>query len=174
MISRRLTVTASALAVVGCVGIGSAALAAPALRSPGPAPRPAGSAPAAPCSANYVHGPLRAARRLRFGIDPELAGTAGTTQESAKPVNQAKALGALRALRPPGKELVVRVNRLFESDGEAGIRRFEAIIKRYTRAGYDTELQVRYHPSAGERGKMGVWTRYVRRVVDTQIATWSR
>ena len=61
----------------------------------------------------------------------------------------------------------MRVNRLFESDGEAGIRRFKAIIKRYTRAGYDTELQVRYHPSAGERGKMGVWTGYVRRVVDT-------
>ena len=56
---------------------------------------------------------------------------------------------------------------MFESDGDAGIRRFEAIIKRYTRAGYDTELQVRYHPSAAERGKMGVWTRYVRRVVDT-------
>ena len=167
MISRKVTVIASALAAVGCVGIGSAALAAPALPSPGPAARSAGAAPAAPCSANYVHGPLRAARTLRFGIDPELAGTSGTTQQSAKPVNQAQALRALRALRPPGKQLVLRVNRLFESDGDAGIRRFEAIIKRYTRAGYDTELQVRYHPSAAERGKMGVWTRYVRRVVDT-------
>ena len=50
---------------------------------------------------------------------------------------------------------MLRINRLFESDGEAGIRRFERIINRYTRAGYDTELQVRYHPSVRQRGKIG-------------------
>ena len=66
----------------------------------------------------------------------------------------------------PDKQLVLRVNRLFESDGDAGIRRFERIIDRYTRAGFDTELQVRYHPSARQRGNIAAWTRYVRHVVD--------
>jgi hypothetical protein len=81
-------------------------------------------------------------------------------------VNQSKALRALRALRPPGKELVLRVNRLFEADGEAGIRRFERTIDRYTRAGFDTELQVRYHPTVKQAGDIAAWTRYVRHVVD--------
>jgi hypothetical protein len=104
--------------------------------------------------------------KLRFGIDPEVAGSAGSTQNPSKPVSEARTLRALRALRPPGKQLVLRVNRLFESDGEAGIRRFKRIIDRYTRQGFDTELQVRYHPSAAQRGDIGAWTRYVRRVVD--------
>ena len=84
-----------------------------------------------------------AAGKLRFGIDPEVAGSAGSTQNPSKPVNEARTLRALRALRPPGKQLVLRVNRLFESDGEAGIRRFKRIVDRYTRQGFDTELQVR-------------------------------
>ncbi len=163
MIPCRPAAIAGALAVLAYAGVGSASTTSePALAATGG--RAAG---ATPCSANYVRGPLKAARTLRFGIDPELAGTAGSTQQGATPVNQAKTLRALRALRPPGKELVLRINRLFESDGEAGIRRFERIIDRYTRAGYDTELQVRYHPSVSQRGKIGAWTRYVRRVVDT-------
>ena len=104
--------------------------------------------------------------KLRFGIDPELAGSAGSTQNPAKPVSETRTLRALRALRPPGKQLVLRVNRLFESDGEAGIRRFKRIIDRYTREGFDTELQVRYHPSVAQRGDIAAWTRYVRHVVD--------
>jgi hypothetical protein len=90
----------------------------------------------------------------------------GATQQPAAPVNQAKALQALRELRPAGKQLVLRVNRLFESDGAAGIRRFERIVDRYTRAKFETELQVRYHPSARQRGNIAAWTRYVRHVVD--------
>lgn len=103
---------------------------------------------------------------LRFGVDPELAGSIGSRQNQAKPVNQARALRALRALRPPGRELVLRVSRLFEADGEAGIVHFERIIDRYTRAGFDTELQVRYHPSTQQRGNIAAWTAYVRHVVD--------
>ncbi len=136
--------------------VGSVLVSAPASRA----------ASATPCSGDYAHGPYRATRSLRFGIDPEPAGTAGTTQGAAKPVNETKTLAALRALRPRGKELVLRVNRLFESSGAAGIRRFQRMIARYTRAGFDTELQVRYHPSTGEAGDIGAWTRYVRHVVD--------
>ncbi len=118
------------------------------------------------CEADYDRGPFKPAPTLRFGIDPELAGSVGTTQNEVKPVNQAKTLDALRALRPPGKELVLRVNRLFESDGEGGIKRFQRIIAAYTRAGFDTELQVRYHPSRRQAGNISAWTRYVRHVVD--------
>ena len=123
-------------------------------------------AASAPCSGDYARGPRQAARRLRFGIDPELAGSAGATQGAVRPVSDSKTLGALRALRPPGRQLVLRINRLFESDGQAGIRRFQRIIRRYTREGFDTELQVRYHPSAHQAGNIDGWTRYVRRVVD--------
>ncbi len=118
------------------------------------------------CSANYAFGPYVAPRSLRFGIDPELAGSIGSTQGEVKPVSGAKTLNALRALRPRGKELVLRINRLFESDGEAGIRKFKQTIDRFTRAGFDTELQVRYHPSALQAGDIAQWTRYVRHVVD--------
>ena len=155
MIRGARLVIAGALAALACAGAATAAN------------TPTGrAAAAAPCAADYVHGPLRAARTLRFGIDPELAGTAGDTQATSKPVDEAKTLRALRALRPPHRQLVLRINRLFEADGEAGIRRFERIVARYTRAGFDTEIQVRYHPSARQRGKIAVWKRYVRRVVD--------
>jgi hypothetical protein len=123
-------------------------------------------AAAAPCSGHYVSGASRAARRIRFGIDPELAGSAGALQNRSVPVSPTRAMRALQALRPPGRQLVLRVNRLFESDGEAGIRRFERIIRRYTTAGFDTELQVRYHPTPGQAGNIAAWTRYVRHVVD--------
>jgi hypothetical protein len=51
--------------------------------------------------------PAATAAQLRFGIDPQPAGTAGATQSPVAPVNQARTLAALRALRPPGKELVL-------------------------------------------------------------------
>jgi hypothetical protein len=164
MIRSATLVVAGTLAALMCAGIGAGATAA----SRRSAPTSTGLAPVTgPCSANYVRGPRRAARTLRFGIDPELAGTAGASQESSRPLDRAKALDALRGLRPPGRELVLRINRLFEAAGEAGIRRIERTVGRYTRAGFETEIQVRYHPSARQQGKIDVWKRYVRRVVDT-------
>lgn len=151
-------------AAIGALAVALAATAALTGLMPAGAPA-SGAASAAPCSGDYAHGPDRPAR-LRFGIDPELAGSAGATQGTAKPVNQAKTLAAVRRLGPRGKALVLRVNRLFESSGEAGIRRFQRTIARYTRAGFETELQVRYHPSARQAGDIGAWTRYVRHVVD--------
>ncbi|MFL5825750.1 MAG: hypothetical protein ACJ76V_04440 [Thermoleophilaceae bacterium] len=103
---------------------------------------------------------------LRFGIDPELAGSVGTGQSQAKPLDEAKDVAALHALTPPGKEMVLRINRLFWADGEAGIEHFRAIIARNSAEGFDSELQVRYHPAAGDEGDIPKWTRYVRHVVD--------
>jgi hypothetical protein len=49
------------------------------------------------------------------------------------------------------------------SDGEAGIQHFAALVDGYARAGFDSELQVRYHPAPGQEGDMAAWSRYVRR-----------
>jgi hypothetical protein len=37
----------------------------------------------------------------------------------------------------------------------------------YSRAGFEVELQVRYHPPKGKAGDIGAWVQYVRHVVDT-------
>lgn len=128
----------------------------------GASPRPADPT----CTRDYAGGQVAGTRRLRFGIDPEPAGSLGSEQHEVRPVNADRALAALRSLRPAGKELVLRISRMFEADGEAGIRRFQAIIARYTREGFDTELQVRYHPSPAQAGKIAAWKRYVSHVVD--------
>lgn len=115
-------------------------------------------------SSSYASGPQRAAR-LRFGVDPGPAGSAGGVQTQPKPVNDAKAFAALHALTPPGSRLVLRENRLFWSDGAAGIRRFRRLVARNDREGFDSEIQVRYHPPPGHEDDIPGWVRYVRRVV---------
>jgi hypothetical protein len=69
-------------------------------------------------------------------------------------------------LAVPGRDLLVRLNRLFWSAGAAGIRRFGVEVRRYTRAGFPVELQVRYHPPSGKAGDIAAWVAYVRHVVD--------
>jgi hypothetical protein len=107
--------------------------------------------------------PGPAPAKLRFGIDPQPAGTAGDTQSPVASVDQTRTSAALRS---PDKELVLRLNRLFESDGAAGIRRFQRLVGRDDRAGFASEIQVRYHPRAAQAGNMADWTRFVRHVVD--------
>jgi hypothetical protein len=102
-----------------------------------------------------------------MGIDPGLAGSAGGKQLPAVPDDPARDLAAVRGLAVPGRELVVRLNRLFWSAGQSGIRQFQRQVRRYTRAGFPVELQVRYHPPAGRAGDIPAWVAYVRRVVDT-------
>jgi hypothetical protein len=102
-----------------------------------------------------------------MGIDPGLAGSAGGQQMATVPDNPSRDLSATRALAVPERQLVVRLNRLFWSDGQSGIRRFEREVNRYTRAGFPVELQVRYHPTSAEEGDIPAWVAYVRHVVDT-------
>src|SRR5581483_2161074 len=49
---------------------------------------------------------------------------------------------------------------------EASISRFKTLVGQYTAAGFDVELQVRYHPTQAENGDLAAWQRYVRHVVD--------
>jgi hypothetical protein len=130
-----------------------------------PAAAPASSADPY-CTGSYGASDIPRPAALRFGVDPELAGSVGSVQTSSKPEDDSKRLAALNSLRPAGRELVLRVNRLFWSDGESGIRTFEQLIARDSAAGFDVELQVRYHPTAAEEGDLAAWAAYVRHVVD--------
>jgi hypothetical protein len=125
-----------------------------------------GSASDPLCTGSYGGAAPRAAGPLRFGVDPGLAGTVGGVQLSSVADNPTRDLQALEALRPPGRALVLRLNRLFWSDGNAGIATFQKAVRTYTRAGFEVEIQVRYHPSSGEAGDIAAWDAYVRRVVD--------
>jgi hypothetical protein len=115
-------------------------------------------------SANGV--PMVPGPRVRFGITP--AGEAGALGPAVPfvPDDPPRTLAALARLRPPKAPFVLRLNRFFWSDGEAGIARFVALAKRYTDAGYLVELQVRYHPAAGQEGNVAGFIAFVREVVD--------
>ena len=116
---------------------------------------------------NYGGAPPRAGAPLRFGIDPGLAGSAGGAQLPAVADYPSKDLAAVKALAPADRVLVVRLNRLFWSDGQSGIDAFAQMVKRYASAGFEVELQVRYHPPSGQAGDLPAWVAYVRHVVDT-------
>lgn len=102
---------------------------------------------------------------LRFGITPHLAGSAGIAQGTAIPEDPTAAREALRRLRVRHRALVLRLNRLFSAAGETGIRRFVRLARRYARAGFQTEVQVRYHPRPDREGNIAAWTRFVRDAV---------
>ena len=104
---------------------------------------------------------------LRFGITPGVqTGQLGTgPQPPRTPEDPARQVAALRQLAPAGAPYVLRLHRLFWSDGEAGVERFLALADRYTSAGFLVELQLRYHPNAQQEGDIAAWTAYVRDVV---------
>jgi hypothetical protein len=105
------------------------------------------------------------AHQLRFGITPAAAGSVGATQAQVAPIDEGTADAALRDLRPRGKTLVMRLNRLFWADGDEGIERFARTIDRYEAQGFRTESQVRYHPPEGSAGDIPAWEAYVRKAV---------
>ena len=105
---------------------------------------------------------------LRFGITPgvQTGQLTGGPVPPRTPEVPAKQLAAVGRLRAAGAPFVLRLHRLFWSDGEAGIRHFLTLARRYTRHGYLVELQLRYHPNARQEGDIRAWSRYVREVVD--------
>ena len=105
------------------------------------------------------------AQPLRFGITPQAAGSAGAAQAQVAPIDEDAAAAALRELKPRGKPLVMRLNRLFWADGDEGIARFAALADRYAAQGFRVESQVRYHPPEGSAGDIPAWERYVRKAV---------
>ncbi|HEY8637660.1 MAG TPA: hypothetical protein VIL64_00360 [Solirubrobacteraceae bacterium] len=104
---------------------------------------------------------------LRMGIAP--AGEAGALGPSVPvtPIDRDKTIAALDQLRPAGAPFVLRLNRLFWADGDAGIARFKALTDLYTSHGFPVEIQVRYHPDAAHDGDVDGFLGFVRQVVDT-------
>jgi hypothetical protein len=119
------------------------------------------------CTGSYGGAAPRGGAPLRFGIDPGVAGSAGGAQLPSTPDDPSKDLAAVKALHPEGRQLVVRLNRLFWSDGQSGVDAFKNEVSSYTRAGLEVELQVRYHPAQGEADDIPAWLSYVRHVVDS-------
>lgn len=109
--------------------------------------------------------PDRPPRRLRFGITPRLAGSAGVEQQARAPADARAKRRALDRLEPGRRTLVLRLNRLFSSDGSAGIRRFARRVDRNARQGFRSEIQVRYHPTPEREGDIRAWARFVRKAV---------
>ena len=127
---------------------------------------PAASAQTPPpdlCLTNPLPAITAPAKPLRFGITPQLAGTVGESQGAVVAEDPAARKRALRDLRSPRRTVVIRLNRLFMSDGDAGIQRFAARARRYARQGFAIESQVRYHPAPEQEGDMAAWRRFVRR-----------
>ena len=102
---------------------------------------------------------------LRFGITPRLAGSAGGAQEEPAAEDLAKNTEALSALRPKRKKLVLRLNRLFWSDGVKGVREMGRLVRHYAQAGFRSEIQVRYHPPEGHEGDIAGFEQFVETAV---------
>ena len=99
---------------------------------------PAASAPAQP---------------LRMGVFPLAAGSAGAAQGQPAPEDPAKALAALQRLRPPGRELIVRLNRMFWADGDAGPGALRRAGRRLRRRGLPDRAPGPLPPAGGPRGR---------------------
>jgi hypothetical protein len=102
---------------------------------------------------------------INFGITPGIAGSAGVGQGTAVPVDRRAEREALTRLEPRGRELVLRLNRLFWDGGRKLIHRFGNRVDRYARAGLTSEIQVRYHPPEGREGDLRAWARFVAKAV---------
>ena len=98
---------------------------------------------------------------LRFGITPRLAGSAGAAQEEPAPEDLGKNIEALQTGRPKRRRLVLRLNRLFWSDGTPGIRAMGRLVRKYRLAGFRSEIQVRYHPPEGREGDIKGFEQFV-------------
>ena len=130
----------------------------PALTPPAETPDPA-------CAQSYADDTPKRGPRLEFGIGPRLAGEAGATQTTPV-VGEDKRLRDRALLELKGDApLRVRLNRLFQADGKAGIAEFRRMTRHYASLGIDVELQVRYHPLPEQNGDIAAWLDYVRRVV---------
>lgn len=104
---------------------------------------PATGGPSGLCTAYATDLSAPDPRPLRFGITA--AGQVFSSLPERIPEDPAQTMAALDELAGD-RALLVRLNRFFYGDGDAGIQRFEQLASRYTDAGYEVTLQLRYGP----------------------------
>ena len=160
---RLVTAVVAAIAIVASLAASPDFSQAPASAATTPAARNAGNSLCKPVTPTSHP---RAVKRLRIGVDPGMAGNPIPSTEATKPVNRAKELRALIALRPTHRVLVVRLNRLFWSGGNRLLHHFQREAQHYAAHGFKVEVQVRYHPTKAENGDITAWTHWVRHVVN--------
>lgn len=164
-IATTLAATAAALAcsLAGATGANAIPWDAPGAIPPAQTPPPV--LPDPQCTQSYADDAPAGGPPLRFGVGPRLSGDVGAAQ-AAPAVPENKRERDRRLLQLRGKShLSVRLNRLFQADGGAGIREFKRMARHYDSLGIDVTLQVRYHPAPAQDGDIGAWLDYVRRVV---------
>lgn len=93
-------------------------------------PRSAAAADDPYCTGSYGGAVPQPEAPLRFGIDPGIAGSVGGVQLPSKPDDTARDVAATSELQPPGRVLVVRLNRLFWSGGDGLLTQFQALVAR--------------------------------------------
>jgi hypothetical protein len=104
--------------------------------------------------------------RLRFGIATEVqTGQFIGPPAPAKPEDAGPTLAALARLRASQTRLVVKLNRLFWSDGEAALNRYQRLADRYTASGLQVEVQLRYHPRPDQEGDIAGFANFAREAV---------
>jgi hypothetical protein len=87
---------------------------------------------------------------VRWGINPRVqVGQIGPIPSAALAEDPSKQLANLDVLSG-GRPFVLRLNRIFWPDPAGQLARLDSDVAVYTAAGYMVELQMRYHPSAGE------------------------
>ena len=129
------TVCAVAVAVVLVAGVGGATVAA--------APDPQTCTGVLP--GNF---PPVAPRALRYGINPRVqAGQVGPVPAPALPEDPARQVAALNTLAA-GRPFVLRLNRIFWPEPVGQAAQLDQDVSRYSAAGYQLELQLRYHPAS--------------------------
>jgi len=165
---RRPTAALAAATALAWAGATAATAAAIPWDAPGaiaPAQTPPPTLPDPECTQSYADDAPAGGPPLHFGIGPRLAGEAGFAQATPT-VPEDKRTRDKRLLELRGKrEMSVRLNRLFQADGTAGIRQFKRMARHYAGLGFDVTIQVRYHPTPEQNGDIGAWLDYVRRVV---------
>ena len=130
-----------------------------------PARTPPAQRPDPSCAQSYADDRPRGGPPVSFGIGPRPAGEGGAGQTTPLVREDFDKRDAALGRLSGRAHLSVRLNRLFQADGRAGIARFKRYAVRFARQGYDVELQVRYHPLDRDDGDIGKWLAYVRRVV---------
>jgi hypothetical protein len=108
----------------------------------------------------------RAGPALRFGVTPSgEAGQVGPLPASFVPDRPPRILEALGRLRKPGVPFVTHSYSSWKDAGAAEDRRLLGLASRYTEAGYEWELVLRYRPRPERDGDVAGYADWVRHVV---------